>query len=84
VTFCSGIEAHFFCFECANRYAAEMVGSLKSLFSVLEADSRFELKCMDGSGCMAPFSEGEVQRFLDEKTFSCLDKLRTDHVINTV
>jgi hypothetical protein len=33
--------------------------------------------CMDGSGCKAPFSDKELRRFLDAKTFDGLEQLRT-------
>ena len=33
---------------------------------------------MDESGCGQPFSESEIRRFLDEKTYSSLEKLRTE------
>lgn len=49
-----------------------------------EIDSRFELVCLDGSGCGAPFEESEIRRFLDDKAFKLLDKLRTANVLKEV
>ena len=40
--------------------------------------------CLDGSGCGAPFEESEIKRFLNDKAFKLLDKLRTEHVIKEV
>lgn len=39
---------------------------------------------MDVSGCTAPFSESEIVRFLDRKTYERFDRLRTDHEIRKV
>jgi hypothetical protein len=33
---------------------------------------------MDQSGCAASFPESEIRRFLDEKTYQALAKLRTE------
>jgi hypothetical protein len=45
---------------------------------------RSELKCMDSSGCAASFSETEVRRFLDLKTFEGFENLRTENEIRDV
>lgn len=42
------------------------------------------LVCLDGSGCKAPFDEGEIRRFLDAKAFKLLDKLRTENELKEV
>lgn len=39
---------------------------------------------MDVSGCQAPFTEAEIKRFLDGKTYERFDRLRTDHEIRKV
>jgi hypothetical protein len=51
---------------------------------VRDAYGRFELVCMDGSGCKAPFEEEEIRRFLDAKAFKLLDKLRTENELKKV
>ena len=47
-------------------------------------DRRFALYCFDGSGCQAPFTDQEIKRFLDKKTFENLEKLKTHHEIEEV
>lgn len=49
-----------------------------------QTDGRFELVCLDGSGCATPFEESEIRRFLDDKAFKLLDKLRTEHELKEV
>jgi TRIAD3 protein (E3 ubiquitin-protein ligase RNF216) len=44
----------------------------------------FNLKCMDGSGCAASFSDDSIKLFLDPKAFETLDKLKTAHEIQQV
>jgi hypothetical protein len=39
---------------------------------------------MDSSGCTSPFSEQELRRFLDLKTFEGFDNLRTENSIRGV
>ena len=51
---------------------------------VRDAYRRFELVCMDGSGCKAPFEEEEIRRFLDAKAFKLLDKLITENELKNV
>jgi len=54
-----------------------------SLFLV-RLTKRSDLVCIHGSGCNFPFSDIEIQRFLDTKAFRALDKLRTDKELNQV
>lgn len=49
-----------------------------------EAYGRFELVCLDGSGCAWPFEEGEIKRFLNEKAYTLLDNLRTENELKQV
>lgn len=65
VTHCDGDEPHFFCLECAERNAKNEIGN-----------SRYQLKCMDFSGCKASFSREQKLRFLDEKTFGALERIQ--------
>jgi hypothetical protein len=39
---------------------------------------------MDSSGCISPFSELELRRFLDLKTVEGFDNLRTENSIRAV
>lgn len=65
VTHCNGEEAHFFCLDCARANAENDIGK-----------SRYELRCMDSSGCRASFSRLERQRFLDAKSIETLERLQ--------
>ncbi|KAH0545580.1 hypothetical protein FGG08_000411 [Glutinoglossum americanum] len=70
MTHCNGDECHFFCLDCAKRNADNEVGQ-----------SRYKLRCMDGSGCTAEFSRQQIQRFLDDKTLSALERIQQDDEI---
>jgi len=39
---------------------------------------RVVLQCIDASGCGALFPESEIRRFLDQKSYEMLGKLRTE------
>ena len=39
---------------------------------------------MDNSECAASFSEVEIRRFLDEKTYNALDRIRTENEVREV
>ena len=65
VTHCDGDEPHFFCLECAERNAKIEIGN-----------SRYQVKCMDFSGCKASFSREQKLRFLDEKSFDALERIQ--------
>jgi hypothetical protein len=54
-------QAHFFCFACVAQLADTQVGMM-----------RYEMLCMDGSGCKAELSPEAVARAISLKTF---DKL---------
>ena len=58
-------DSHLFCLECAMNYA-------KSQAEL----SRYELTCMDSSGCRAGFSRSEKHRFLDTQLLARLDRLQ--------
>ena len=70
VTHCNGEDTHFFCLDCARQNAFTDIGN-----------SRYELRCMDGSGCKATFSRSERSRFLDEKTTEKLERLQQQEEI---
>jgi hypothetical protein len=61
----SCIEGHFFCLDCALSHA-------KARIEI----SRYDITCMDGSGCKAEFSRHERSRFLDEKLLGVLERLQ--------
>ena len=65
VTHCNGEEPHFFCLDCAQSNAKNDIGN-----------SRYELRCMDGSGCRATFSRQQKARFLDTKMIEKLERLQ--------
>lgn len=56
---------HFFCLDCARRYAENEMGL-----------SRWRLTCIDPSGCKAPFERSEINRFLSRKSTQILDRLQ--------
>ncbi|KAI9730342.1 MAG: hypothetical protein M1834_005852 [Cirrosporium novae-zelandiae] len=62
-TYCSGDTPHFFCLGCAKHLAEVIIGN-----------SQYELKCMDGSGCVARFGRDQIRRFLDTKLIEALDR----------
>ena len=70
VTHCNGDDTHFFCLDCARQNANTDIGN-----------SRYELRCMDGSGCKATFSRSERARFLDSKTIEKLERLQQQEEI---
>ena len=47
-------------------------------------DSRFTIPCIDFSKCPHPFSETQIQRFLEQKGFERFDQLRTDSELRKV
>lgn len=65
ITHCNGDEPHFFCLECAQQNANTDIGN-----------SRYALRCMDGSGCTASFSRQERERFLDAKSIEKIERLQ--------
>ncbi|KAH8593523.1 hypothetical protein B0O99DRAFT_215494 [Bisporella sp. PMI_857] len=60
-------ELHFFCRDCAQRNAETEIGN-----------SRYELKCMDTSGCVAGFSMEQRSLFLDAKTTIALERIHQE------
>ena len=48
------------------------------------ADYRTEIKCIHSSGCVHPFQETQILRFLDENTYRCLNRLRTQKELRDV
>lgn len=65
ITHCNGDEPHFFCLDCAQQNANTDIGN-----------TRYGLRCMDGSGCTATFSRQERERFLDAKTIEKIERLQ--------
>lgn len=65
ITHCNGDEPHFFCLDCAQQNANTDIGN-----------SRYGLRCMDGSGCTATFSRQERERFLDAKSIEKIERLQ--------
>lgn len=60
-------EGHLFCLDCAKNYASAQVGQ-----------GKYQLNCMDGSGCKAEFPRTEIMRFVDDKMLLALDKLQQE------
>ncbi|RMZ82453.1 hypothetical protein DV737_g2056, partial [Chaetothyriales sp. CBS 132003] len=58
---CQGEEIHFFCFGCVNQLAETQIGVMK-----------YEMQCMDGSGCQAALSMDHVSQAIPTKTFDRL------------
>lgn len=67
MSFCNGEQVHFFCSECARSYVENEIGMGKC-----------RPVCLDTSGCGATINRAQLLRFLDEKTFSRLEKLQQD------
>lgn len=65
VTHCNGDIPHFFCHDCALSNAKNDIGN-----------SRYELRCMDGSGCKSTFSREQRATFLDAKMIEKLECLQ--------
>ncbi|MCJ1282927.1 hypothetical protein MMC26_002253 [Xylographa opegraphella] len=63
---------HFFCLDCAQRNAKSQVEL-----------SRYEIKCIDSSGCKAEFTMAEKHRFLDAKLLEVLDRLQQQSELRT-
>lgn len=70
ITHCNGDDPHFFCLDCAQQNANTDIGN-----------SRYALRCMDGSGCTATFSRQERERFLDAKSIEKIDRLQQQEEI---
>ncbi|KAJ4519291.1 hypothetical protein HRR83_004686 [Exophiala dermatitidis] len=58
---CTAEVSHFFCYACVRNLADTQIGSM-----------RYELQCMDGSGCTSELSEPEVRNAIPTKTFDRL------------
>src|SRR5579862_2585685 len=82
-THCPNSPPHFFCLDCARRNAEVELGKAKLSFSD-ETDNRYELLCIDGSGCRAPFCDDEIRRFLPAKLFDTFEELRMHNEIRKV
>jgi hypothetical protein len=60
-------DGHLFCFDCAKRHVAEIIGLRKTI-----------IPCMSSEGCEYDFPPSEVRRFLDEKTLMGWEKLNQE------
>ena len=69
-THCNSL--HSFCLDCAQRNAKSQVEL-----------SRYEIKCIDGSGCKAEFTIAEKHRFLNAKLLEVLDRLQQQSELRT-
>ena len=65
-------DSHFFCLDCAQR-------NVKSQIEL----SRYEINCIDGSGCKAGFTLEQKHRFLDAKLLGVLDRLQQQAELRT-
>ncbi|PWN34742.1 uncharacterized protein FA14DRAFT_178140 [Meira miltonrushii] len=66
------IVGHRFCKSCARRLAETEIGLQRTKF-----------QCMHMEGCEATFSESEIKRFLDEKTFQLWSRMRTNEEVKS-
>lgn len=73
ITHCNGDEIHLFCYDCARSNADHNIGL-----------NRYDLQCMDGSGCKATFSRAERAKFLDPKSLEKLENLEQEAAIRSV
>lgn len=62
---CNGIEKHFFCRTCVKKQAETQIGQM-----------RYEVKCVDISGCQAAFDRTLLQQVLGERLMKRLDFLQ--------
>ncbi|ODQ55001.1 hypothetical protein SAICODRAFT_89121 [Saitoella complicata NRRL Y-17804] len=60
-------DGHLFCLECCRRNAETEIGM-----------RRYQLKCMDGSGCKSLFVMSEVRHFLPEKNLEALLRIQQE------
>src|SRR5439155_5084712 len=51
---------------------------------ILTLTNRSTMRCADISGCEGTFTETEIRRFLDQKTYEWFDKVRTRNEIRMV
>ncbi|KAL2416816.1 hypothetical protein ABEF95_005606 [Exophiala dermatitidis] len=58
---CTAEVSHFFCYACVRNLADTQIGLM-----------RYELQCMDGSGCTSELSEHEVRGAVPTKAFDRL------------
>ncbi|KAG6853213.1 hypothetical protein C0991_006116 [Blastosporella zonata] len=58
-------ETHLFCSTCMITYASTLLGSHDP-----------NIKCMDQSGCKAPFPYSQLQRFLTPKLLALYDRVK--------
>lgn len=62
---CNTPDAHVFCYSCIKQVAKTQIGLMK-----------YELKCMDGSGCDGGFIKADLREALDEATLAKLEDLQ--------
>ncbi|XHG04433.1 hypothetical protein AWENTII_007701 [Aspergillus wentii] len=62
---CEGMGVHFFCFACIRRSADTQIGLMK-----------YQLQCMDTSGCQASFTRLQLQEVLGASIMKKLETLQ--------
>ncbi|KAK2812973.1 hypothetical protein FQN50_000994 [Emmonsiellopsis sp. PD_5] len=62
---CTGEELHFFCYACVKTSAKTQVGIMK-----------YEIKCMDMSGCAASFDKGTLTKAIGKPLIKKLEELQ--------
>ncbi|GAB1214794.1 hypothetical protein ATERTT37_003964 [Aspergillus terreus] len=67
---CDGADAHVFCFTCIRKSAETQIGLMK-----------YELRCMDVSGCDANFVRLELEMALGSELLGKLEALQQDDEI---
>lgn len=52
--------------------------------SLTEDNGRFDLVCLSGDECNAPFAREELQKFLDPENFTLFDRIRSRYEFEKV
>jgi E3 ubiquitin-protein ligase RNF216 len=62
---CEGMDIHFFCFKCLKSNAESQIGLMK-----------YEMKCLDMSGCSASFSRDSLINAVSQPVMTKLESLQ--------
>jgi TRIAD3 protein (E3 ubiquitin-protein ligase RNF216) len=81
-------EGHLFCPECTKKNAETAVGDNKPEILLVPASFisanllTIPFRCMDQSGCHAPFPDEQLQRVLPPKTLDLLQRIRQKKAVD--
>ncbi|EEH47329.2 uncharacterized protein PADG_03427 [Paracoccidioides brasiliensis Pb18] len=70
MVYCTGDNIHFFCVQCTRSLAKSLIGIMK-----------YDVKCMDTSGCAASFDKQTLRQALGQ---SLIDKLEELEQLNEI